>query len=112
MYVQIILLFLRSTSTSKTWKRTKVQFLWQNIEHGTYYARLFRDSKEHWKSLKTDVFSVAQAKRGRLSHRFSVLIYKSICRPGEEFRPEPNLDDRGAPIRIVARPLHLFVVQP
>jgi len=47
---------------SKTWKRTKVQFLWQNIEHGTYYARLFRDGKEHWKSLKTDVFSVAQAK--------------------------------------------------
>jgi hypothetical protein len=47
---------------SKTWKRTKVQFLWQNIQHGTYYARLFQDGKEHWKSLKTDVFSVAQAK--------------------------------------------------
>jgi integrase len=47
---------------SKTWKRTKVQFLWQNIHHGTYYARLFRDGKEHWKSLKTSVFSVAQAK--------------------------------------------------
>jgi hypothetical protein len=47
---------------SKTWKRTKAQFRWQNIEHGTYYARLFRDRKAHWKSLKTDVFNVAQAK--------------------------------------------------
>lgn len=47
---------------SKTWKKTRIQFLWQNIDHGTYYARLFRDGKEHWKSLKTDVFSVAQAK--------------------------------------------------
>jgi hypothetical protein len=39
-----------------------VHFLWQNIEHETYYARLFRDGKEHWKSLKTDIFSVARAK--------------------------------------------------
>jgi len=31
----------------KTWKKTRVQFLWQNIDHGTYYARLFRDGKEH-----------------------------------------------------------------
>ena len=47
---------------SKTWKKTRVQFLWRHVSHGTYYARLFRDGKEHWKSLKTDVFSVAEAK--------------------------------------------------
>jgi hypothetical protein len=47
---------------SKTWKKTRVQFLWQHVHYGTYYARLFRDGKEHWKSLKTDVFSVTQAK--------------------------------------------------
>jgi hypothetical protein len=44
----------------KTWKKTRIQFLWQNIGHGTYYARLFRDGKEHWKSPKTDVCSVVQ----------------------------------------------------
>jgi hypothetical protein len=37
-----------------------VQFLWQNIEHGTHYASLFRYGNARWKSLKTDVFSVAQ----------------------------------------------------
>ena len=44
------------------WKKTKVQFLLQNSESGVYYARLFRGGKEVWKSLKTDVYSVAQEK--------------------------------------------------
>jgi integrase len=48
----------------KKWKATKVQFLLQNTESGVYYARLYRDGKQIWKSLKTDVFSVAQARLG------------------------------------------------
>jgi hypothetical protein len=40
----------------KTWKKTKVQFLWQHRKYGTYYARFHRDGKQHRKSLKTDVF--------------------------------------------------------
>jgi integrase len=58
-YGRLIRSFLMA---GKTWKKTRVQFLWQNIAHGTYYARLFRDGKEHWKSLRTDVYSVAVAK--------------------------------------------------
>jgi integrase len=64
------LIFLRFASTvylveekkAKKWKKTKVQFLLQNTESSVYYARLYRDGKEVWKSLKTDVFSVAQAR--------------------------------------------------
>jgi hypothetical protein len=40
----------------KTWKKTKLQFLWQHRKYGTYYARFHRDGKQHRKSLKTDVF--------------------------------------------------------
>jgi integrase len=49
---------------AKKWKATKIQFLLQNTESGIYYARLYRDGEQIWKSLKTDVFSVAQARLG------------------------------------------------
>jgi integrase len=49
---------------AKKWRATKVQFLLQNTESGVYYARLYRDGKQIWKSLKTQVFSVAQARLG------------------------------------------------
>jgi integrase len=44
------------------WQKTKVQFLLRNSDSRKYYARIYRDGKEVWKSLKTDVFSVAQAR--------------------------------------------------
>jgi hypothetical protein len=49
---------------AKKWRATKVQFLLENTESGIYYARLYRDGKQVWKSLKTQVFSVAQARLG------------------------------------------------
>ncbi len=39
------------------WRKTKVQFPPKNAESGIYYARLFFNGKEVWKSLKTDVYS-------------------------------------------------------
>jgi hypothetical protein len=39
------------------WRKTKVQFPLKNAESGIYYARLFFNGKEVWKSLKTDVYS-------------------------------------------------------
>jgi integrase len=44
-----------------TWQKTKTQFLLRNSESGVYYARLYWNGKQIWKSLKTDVYSVAQA---------------------------------------------------
>jgi integrase len=44
------------------WEATKVQFLLRNSDSGRYYARLYRGGKESWKSLKTKVFSVAEAR--------------------------------------------------
>lgn len=42
------------------WKPTKVQFLLRDENSGRYYARFYRDGKEVWRSLKTDVFEVAK----------------------------------------------------
>jgi hypothetical protein len=41
------------------WEKTKTAHLLKNSDSGTYYARLYRDGKEVWKSLKTQVYSVA-----------------------------------------------------
>jgi integrase len=46
----------------RKWQRTKTQFLLRNSESGIYYARLYRDNKQIWKSLQTDVYSVAVAR--------------------------------------------------
>jgi len=45
----------------KCWDRTKVQNLVRR-QSGIYYARLFKNGKEAWKSLKTTHLSVARAK--------------------------------------------------
>lgn len=47
---------------TKSWQKTKKQFLLREKHSGRYYARLFADGKQHWFSLKTDVFAVAEAK--------------------------------------------------
>ena len=45
----------------KTWQKTRVQSLVRH-KSGGYYARLFLNGKEVWKSLKTKHFSVAEAR--------------------------------------------------
>jgi len=45
----------------KTWEKTRLQNLGRH-KSGHYYARLFLNGKEIWKSLKTAHFSVAEAK--------------------------------------------------
>jgi integrase len=44
------------------WEVTKTQFLVRNSKSGIYYARLFASGKEIWKSLRTDVYSIAKAR--------------------------------------------------
>ena len=45
----------------KTWTKTRVQNL---VKHrsGVYYARLYTNGKEQWKSLKTELLEVAKAR--------------------------------------------------
>ena len=51
------------TKTAKAkWQKTKTAHLLRNSESGKYYARLYRDGKEIWKSLKTKSYPVAVAK--------------------------------------------------
>lgn len=45
----------------KTWEKTRVQFLLKH-KSGAYYARCYAGGKEHWKSLETSHFQVAQAR--------------------------------------------------
>jgi integrase len=44
------------------WQKTKKQFLLRDKISGRYYCRFFADGKQHWYSLKTTVFAVAEAK--------------------------------------------------
>ena len=56
---------MKTLAAVKTWEKTKVQFLVRH-KSGRYYARLFQNGKETWKTLKTDHFSIAQAKLAEL----------------------------------------------
>lgn len=46
---------------SKTWEKTRLQNLVRH-KSGRYYARTYSRGKEVWKSLRTDRFSIAQAR--------------------------------------------------
>ncbi len=48
-------------SLAKTWEKTRLQNMVRH-KSARYYARLFLNGKEIWKSLKTSHFSVAEAK--------------------------------------------------
>ena len=48
--------------SASPWVKTVVPNLYRRSDSGRYYARIFRDGKETWKSLKTDTFSVAKQK--------------------------------------------------
>ena len=49
-------------SVERRWEKTRLQNLVRNSSSGRYYARLYRNGKEVWKSLKTSHFSVAEAR--------------------------------------------------
>jgi integrase len=52
---------MNAGSTVKTWEKTRLQNMVRH-KSGRYYARLFLNGKEIWKSLKTSHFSVAEAR--------------------------------------------------
>ena len=56
---------MKGTATVKTWEKTRHQNLVRH-KSGRYYARLYLNGKEVWKSLKTDHFSVAEARLATL----------------------------------------------
>ena len=52
---------MKAEATVKTWEKTRLQNLVRH-KSGRYYARLFLNGKEIWKSLKTSHYSVAEAR--------------------------------------------------
>src|SRR5882757_1211133 len=69
---------MKTTTNGKTWEKTRLQNLVRHSS-GRYYARLYLNGKEIWKSLKTAHFSVAEARlavlqkehRGRRSQQIA-----------------------------------------
>jgi integrase len=47
-------------SNKTTWQRTKVQYLLKNTDSGRFYGRWTVSGKQIWRSLDTDVFTVAK----------------------------------------------------
>lgn len=68
---------MKKLATSKTWEKTKVQHLVRH-KSGRYYARLFLNGSEMWKSLKTSHQSVAQAKLAELLKEHRGRVGKKI----------------------------------
>jgi hypothetical protein len=56
------------------WQKTKIQFLLMDAESGRYYCRLFSNGKEVWRSLKTDLFSVAQTRLAVLATAYAARV--------------------------------------
>lgn len=52
---------MQATATVKTWEKTKLQNMVRH-KSGRYYARLFLNGKEIWKSLKTSHLAVAETR--------------------------------------------------
>jgi len=56
---------MKAATAVKTWEKTRLQNLVRH-KSGRYYARLFQDGKEIWKSLKTNSFTIAESRLGEL----------------------------------------------
>lgn len=52
---------MQAPAVGKTWEKTRLQHLMRH-KSGRYYARLYRHGKERWRALKTDRFSVTEAR--------------------------------------------------
>jgi hypothetical protein len=61
------------------WKKTKFNFLYSDTISGRYYARFTKGNKQVWKTLSTDVLSVAEA---RLAKKQAA----ARCAPDKIFR--------------------------
>ena len=66
-----VLFYVQSVKTTenrpKRWKATRHQNLIRHVDSGRYYARLYGNGKEIWKSLRTSHLSVAQSRLSELS---------------------------------------------
>jgi integrase len=67
---------MNSTVAEKTWNRTSVQNLLRH-KSGRYYARIVRNGKQRWKSLKTDLLEVAKVKLREITGDFDKAAHAS-----------------------------------
>jgi len=56
------------------WERNKTQFLLRDKISGRYYCRLYANGKPHWKSLGTNVISVARARLAEHMKEFRAAV--------------------------------------
>ncbi len=69
---------MKTVDSEKTWTRTSIQNLVRH-KSGRYYARLFANGKQSWKSLKTDLLEVAKGKLRDLGGKAQDLVRASAA---------------------------------
>lgn len=83
---------MKAEKTVKTWEKTRLQNLVRH-KSGRYYARLYLNGKEVWKSLKTSHYSVAEARlaEAQQEHRQRRSVAGSISNPKITFEQAAEL---------------------
>ncbi len=71
----------------KTWNPTRVQNLVRH-KSGRYYARIFANGKETWKSLKTDILEVARVKLREISGSIEKAAHAGHAEQREKMKME------------------------
>jgi integrase len=99
-----------NTETEQQWQKTPVANLVRNAASGTYYARVRVRGKLIWKSLKTDLMSVARLRlgdflkeenhraevtqatsRGKMTFGDALTIYKQQLHEAQHLKPSAKL---------------------
>jgi lambda repressor-like predicted transcriptional regulator len=70
---------MKTAEKEKTWTRTSTQNLMRH-KSGVYYARLFANGKQTWKSLRTDLLEVAKSKLRELTENADKMVRVSAAR--------------------------------
>ena len=83
---------MKADSTVKTWEKTRLHNLVRH-KSGGYYARLYLNGKEVWKSLKTKHRQIAEARLSELQkeHRVRKGTEESVSSPKMTFRQAAEL---------------------
>ena len=78
---------METTKSEQQWERTNVTNLLRNRQSGNYYARVKVNGKQKWRSLKTEVFSVAKL---RLANAEKTMRAQAAAAKGESVPRFPS----------------------
>lgn len=88
----------------QAWRKTRTALLWEHVPTRTYYARIKVRGKDVWKSLETDLLTVAKAKlpdvvdqiRGAVNRRHAPTVEAALRMAAEGKAADPDRKPRTA----------------